>query len=121
MLGHNSLPIMFVLYTTYRYGWDQKTIGLVLAVFGIMSIVVQGGLVGRIVAAVGERRSLAIGLACGAAAMVVYAMAPTGRLFLLGIAMTALYGSGAAFAAEPDVATRQRIGTRTVAGRATAV
>jgi len=92
MLAHDSLPITFVLYTSYRYGWGQRTIGLVLALVGLMSIVVQGGLVGRIVGALGERRSLAIGLASGAVGMIVYGLAPTGRLFLAGIAMTALYG-----------------------------
>jgi MFS transporter, DHA1 family, tetracycline resistance protein len=92
MLAYDSLPITFVLYTTYRYGWDQRTIGLVLASVGLMSIVVQGGLVGRIVAAMGERRALALGFASGAVGMTVFALAPTGRVFVLGIAMTALYG-----------------------------
>lgn len=92
MLAHDSLPITFVLYTTYLYHWDQRTIGLVLAGVGVMSIVVQGGLVGRLVAALGERRALTLGLASGAASMIVYGLAPTGRIFLLGIAMTALYG-----------------------------
>jgi len=92
MLALYSLPITFVLYTTFRYGWDQKTIGLVLAGVGVLAIVVQGGLVGRIVAALGERRSLALGLVSGAIGMIVYALAPTGRLFLAGTAMTALYG-----------------------------
>jgi MFS transporter, DHA1 family, tetracycline resistance protein len=92
MLAHDSLPITFVLYTTYRYQWDQKTIGLVLAGVGAMSVVVQGGLVGRIVSALGERRSLALGLMSGCVGMIVYGLAPTGRWFLAGLAMTALYG-----------------------------
>ena len=92
MLAHDSLPITFVLYTTFRYHWDQRTIGLVLAAVGVMSIVVQGGLVGRLVAALGERRALAVGFASGAAGMIVYGLAPTGTIFVLGIAMTALYG-----------------------------
>ena len=57
ILAHDSLPVTFVLYTTYLYNWDQRTIGLVLAAVGAMSIVVQGGLVGRLVAALGERRA----------------------------------------------------------------
>jgi MFS transporter, DHA1 family, tetracycline resistance protein len=92
ILAHDSMPITFVLYTTHRYQWSQKTIGLVLALVGLLSIVVQGGLVGRIVAAIGERRSLAIGLGAGAAGMMIFALAPTGGVFLLGIALTALYG-----------------------------
>lgn len=92
MLAHDSMPIIFVLYTTYRYNWDQKTIGLVLALVGVASIVVQGGLVGRIVEALGERRSLAVGLIAGTIGMAIYALAPTGTIFLLGITMTALFG-----------------------------
>jgi DHA1 family tetracycline resistance protein-like MFS transporter len=92
MLAHDSLPITAVIYMQYRFQWTQLTIGLVLALVGVMSVVVQGGLVGRIVAALGERRALALGFACGTAGMIVYALAPNGTIFLLGIAMTALYG-----------------------------
>jgi DHA1 family tetracycline resistance protein-like MFS transporter len=92
MLAHDSLPTTFVLYTNYRYGWGQKMVGLVLALVGVASIVVQGGLVGRLVALFGERRALAIGFASGAAGMLVYSFAQTGAWFLSGIVMTALYG-----------------------------
>jgi DHA1 family tetracycline resistance protein-like MFS transporter len=92
MLAHDSLPIIFVLYTTYRYQWDQRTIGLVLAAVGLMSIVVQGGLVGRMVGALGERRALAVGFVSGTVGMIVYGLAPTGRAFIAGLMMTALYG-----------------------------
>jgi DHA1 family tetracycline resistance protein-like MFS transporter len=92
MLAHDSLPTTFVLYTNYRYHWGEWMIGLTLALVGVASLIVQGGLVGRIVAAAGERRSLAIGFSCGAAGMVVYGFAPTGTFFLLGIPLTALYG-----------------------------
>ena len=92
MLGHDALPIIAVIYMQYRFHWSQLTVGLVLALVGVMSVIVQGGLVGRIVAAVGERRALALGLASGAAAMLVYALAPTGTIFISGIALTALYG-----------------------------
>src|SRR5579862_6020491 len=54
MLAHDSLPIIAVIYMQYRFGWSQLTMGLMLAAVGAMSIVVQGGLVGRIVAAVGR-------------------------------------------------------------------
>jgi DHA1 family tetracycline resistance protein-like MFS transporter len=92
MLAHDSLPSTYVLYTTYRYGWSEATIGLVLALVGFASIVVQGGLVGRLVAALGERRALMLGFACGALGMFVYGAAPTGALFLLGLPMTAFFG-----------------------------
>ncbi len=92
MLAHDSLPTTFVLYSMYRYGWTERTIGLILGVFGAALLVVQGGLIGRVVAALGERTALAIGLACGAAGMAIYGLAPSGTLFMLGLPLTALYG-----------------------------
>ena len=53
-----ALPAVFVLYAGYRYGWDERMNGLALAVVGVTSIVVQAGLVGRVVKALGERRNL---------------------------------------------------------------
>ncbi|MGC4084670.1 MAG: TCR/Tet family MFS transporter [Vicinamibacterales bacterium] len=91
MLAHDAAPSTFVLYTTWRYGWSEQTIGLVLALVGVTQIV-QGGLVGRIVSALGERKALAFGYACGVASDVIYALAPTGLYFTLGIPVGALYG-----------------------------
>ena len=92
MLAHDSLPIIAVIYMQYRFQWTELTMGLVLALVGAVSVIVQGGLVGRIVGAIGERRALALGLVCGAIGMIVYATATSGTVFLLGITMTGLYG-----------------------------
>ncbi len=46
---------MFVLYAGYRYGWGEGMVGLTPAAVGVCSAIVQGGLVGPIVARVGER------------------------------------------------------------------
>lgn len=91
-LAHDALPSTFVLYTMHRYGWTERSVGLTLALVGVASIVVQGGLVGRIVGALGERRALAAGFAFGAAGMLVYGVAPVGGWFLAGVPLTALYG-----------------------------
>ncbi len=92
MLAHDSAPTTFVLYSQYRYHWTEKTIGLVIGLVGLASLVVQGGLVGRMVAWLGERKAMATGFLSGAAGMTVYALAPTGALFLCGLPFTALYG-----------------------------
>ena len=92
MLAHDAMPSTFVLYSSYRYHWNERMIGIVLAVVGVMSMIVQGGLVGRLVASLGERRALSVGLFCGAAGMAVYGLAPTGLMFCGGIVLTALYG-----------------------------
>ena len=41
-LAHAVLPSVSVLYLMYRYGWDERLVGLTLAIVGIGSIVVQG-------------------------------------------------------------------------------
>jgi DHA1 family tetracycline resistance protein-like MFS transporter len=64
----------------------------VLGLVGVASMIVQGGLVGRLVAALGERRALVAGFACGAAGMALYGFAPAGMIFMFGIPLTALYG-----------------------------
>jgi DHA1 family tetracycline resistance protein-like MFS transporter len=91
------LPSTFVLYATYRYGWDARTVGLTLAMVGICAMVVQGGAIGPIVKHFGERRALLLGLGCGAVGFVIFGMAPSGPLFWLGIPVMALWGvAGAA-------------------------
>jgi MFS transporter, DHA1 family, tetracycline resistance protein len=96
-LAHVVLPSVFVLYATYRYGWDSKTIGLTLALVGICSMVIQGGAIGPIVGRFGERGALLLGFACGAAGFFIYAIAPNGPLFWAGIPVMALWGvAGAA-------------------------
>ena len=84
-LAHVVLPSVFVLYATYRYGWDAKTVGLTFALVGICSMVVQGGAIGPIVQRFGERRALFLGLACGAGGLLIFGAAPSGPLFWIGI------------------------------------
>lgn len=91
-LAHVVLPSVTVLYMGYRYGWNELTVGLVLAGVGICSMIVQGGLVKPVVARLGERRAILVGLGFGAAGFLIYGLAPTGTLFLVGIPVMALWG-----------------------------
>ena len=99
-VAHVSLPSTVVLYATYRYGWDTKTVGLTLAMVGIGAMVVQGAGVGPIVKRLGERRALLLGMGCGALGFFIYGGAPTGTLLWLGIPVMSLWGiAGAAIQA----------------------
>ena len=96
-LAHAVLPSTFVLYATYRYGWDSKTVGVTLAMVGICAMLVQGAGIGPIVRLFGERLSLLLGLVCGSAGFLIFAVAPTGPLSWIGIPVMSLWGvSGAA-------------------------
>jgi MFS transporter, DHA1 family, tetracycline resistance protein len=91
-VAHEVLPSTFVLYTNYRYGWDTRTVGLTLALVGVCTAIVSGGLVGPIVARIGERRAALTGLTFGSIAFAIYGLAPTGRAFLAGVPVMALWG-----------------------------
>ena len=47
-LAHAVLPSIAVLYMLYRYGWDERTVGLTMAGVGVASIIVQGAVVGPV-------------------------------------------------------------------------
>jgi DHA1 family tetracycline resistance protein-like MFS transporter len=91
-LAHQVLPSVFVLYASFRYGWDESAVGLTLAVIGVFTIVVQAGVVKRVVARFGERRALFIGLICGGAGYAIYGLAPTGIAFLCALPIFAFMG-----------------------------
>jgi MFS transporter, DHA1 family, tetracycline resistance protein len=91
-LAHYVLPAVAVLYMGYRYGWDSVAVGLVLAGVGIFAMIVQGGLVSRVVPKIGERRALAVGLLFGALGFFMYGLAPTGLIFLAAIPVMSLWG-----------------------------
>jgi len=91
-LAHAVLPSMSVLYMGYRYGWGPASVGLMMAGVGLAAMIVQGGLIRPITARVGERRTLLIGLSCGAIGFSVYGLAPEGWIFCLGIPVMAFWG-----------------------------
>jgi DHA1 family tetracycline resistance protein-like MFS transporter len=92
MLAHNVLPSVFVLYAGYRYGWTARAVGLVLAGVGVLSVIVQGGLVRRLVPALGERRVLLLGITGGALGFLIYGLAGRPVYFLAGMPIFALMG-----------------------------
>lgn len=91
-LSHNALPSVFVLYTAYRYGWDERTLGLTMAGIGIAIVAVQGGIVKPVVRKLGERKTLLIGLSCAVLGYAIYGLAPTGAIFWIGVPIAALWG-----------------------------
>jgi MFS transporter, DHA1 family, tetracycline resistance protein len=91
-LAHVVLPSVSVLYVYYRYGWNTRAMGLLLAGVGIASLLVQGFLVKPAVKLLKERRAIAVGLTFGAAGFAIYGLAPTGAIFWIGVPVMALWG-----------------------------
>ncbi len=91
-LAHVVLPAVFVLYAGYRYGWGEREVGLTLAGVGVFAMIVQAGMVQPIVARIGERGAVMVGLVFGAFGFLIYGIAPTGIWFLLGIPVMSIWG-----------------------------
>lgn len=89
--AHYVYPSTFVLFADVRYGWDQQHAGYVLAAVGVISVIVNAVLVGKLVKALGERRAILLGLACGIVGFVIYGLAGTGWLFLAGLPISGLW------------------------------
>ncbi|HEY2614280.1 MAG TPA: TCR/Tet family MFS transporter [Chthoniobacterales bacterium] len=83
-VAHEAFNV-WVLYTIFRYGWKEGTIGLSLAVVGICSVAFSAGLVQPIVARLGERRTLYLGQFFGAVGMFLAGLARTGLFFFISI------------------------------------
>ena len=91
-LAHEVLPSVFVLYAGHRYGWNERDVGFMLAAVGVCAAIVQGGLVRPVIARLGERGTLMLGLAFGAAGFAIYGLAPTGLIVCFGIPVLMLWG-----------------------------
>ena len=91
-LAHVVLPSTFVLYGSYRYGWNPAAIGLTLAAVGGCSMIVQAGLVRWVVKRLGERPTMLLGLFLGALGFAFYGVAPTGTWFRIAVPVVALWG-----------------------------
>jgi DHA1 family tetracycline resistance protein-like MFS transporter len=90
--AHHVFSAVFVLYVGYRYGWDTWLIGLALALWGVLDVLVQTMLVGPTVKRFGDRPTMIFGFVAGAAGMVMLGLASTGWMFVAGIFVSALWG-----------------------------
>jgi len=91
-IAHEALPTTFVLYAMYRYGWNERMVGLAIATVGVCSALVGAGMVQPLVAKFGDRRVMLWGMAFNVAGFMFYGLAPTGLLFWTGIPIGGLGG-----------------------------
>lgn len=92
MLSQQVLPNVFVLYTQFRYHWDLKFLGVTFFITGALGILVQSFCVAPVVGRVGERGAVLLGAMAGMAGFVIYAFAPTGALYFIGMPVFAFQG-----------------------------
>ena len=83
--------VIWALYAIYRYAWSQSMIGVSLAMVGVFTAAISGGLTGRIVAWLGERRTLYIGQFFGAVGMVIAGIARGSALYIASIPVISMW------------------------------
>ncbi|HMC15790.1 MAG TPA: MFS transporter [Albitalea sp.] len=86
----------WVLYTTFKFGWTMRDNGASLAVVGIMSVLVQGVLLGRLLKRFSPQRLAVIGLISSTLAYALYGLAPQGWMMYVAIIVNLLGFTAAA-------------------------
>jgi DHA1 family tetracycline resistance protein-like MFS transporter len=87
-----TLQTVFVLSTALRFGWGSLENGAALGLVGVTGAIVQGFLVRRVVALLGERRAAMLGLLGSTAAFATIGLATQGWMIFPGIALQAFGG-----------------------------
>jgi DHA1 family tetracycline resistance protein-like MFS transporter len=89
-VSHEIFAI-WALYAIYRFGWDAWSIAKSLFVVGVCTAVISGGLTGRVVAWLGEKRTLYIGQFFGAVGMLIAGLARSGAVYVASIPVISMW------------------------------
>src|SRR5881394_3085165 len=89
-VSHETFAI-WALFAIYRFGWGPRSIGESLFVVGVCTAVISGGLTGRIVKWLGEKRTLYIGQFFGALGMIIAGLARTGAVYIASIPVISMW------------------------------
>jgi MFS transporter, DHA1 family, tetracycline resistance protein len=88
ILAFAGMESTFALWAMGEFGWGPRQVGYVFAYVGILSAVLQGGLIGRLTRRFGEERLLLCGLALIGAGLLLMTLAH--NLAVLVVAVTGL-------------------------------
>jgi DHA1 family tetracycline resistance protein-like MFS transporter len=91
-IGHDTLPSTWTWMTMAKFGWGEREMGISLAVLGLGTAVVQGGLVGVFTRKLGEHRSALIGLTAGSIGFLGYALSTEPWMLFASVPIACLIG-----------------------------
>jgi len=69
IVAFSIMTTSFSLYTMFRFGYDAQHNGYLFAYVGLISVVIQGGLIGKLVKRFGELPLVIVGALCFAASL----------------------------------------------------
>ena len=85
-----TLPATWPFFTMLKFHWSEAQVGYSLAGFGVLSIVVQGGLLGVLSRRIGDKWTAYIGLGFGVVGLLGFAFANASWLAVAFIIPTSL-------------------------------
>ncbi|MGQ3047340.1 MAG: TCR/Tet family MFS transporter [Niveispirillum sp.] len=92
VLAMGVMQMVWVLYTTKRFGWSELDNGLSLAAVGLTTVLVQGVLIDRIVKKLGEPRTALLGISLESTAYIGYGAANSATAFAAFIPVHSMSG-----------------------------
>ncbi|WP_394728270.1 TCR/Tet family MFS transporter [Altererythrobacter sp. GH1-8] len=84
-LAAQSTFAVWAYYNLLVFGWEELQIGLSVAFYGMMLVIVQGGLTGKFIGRFGAERTIVIGFCFAVPAYILFAFAPAGWVMMVGI------------------------------------
>jgi DHA1 family tetracycline resistance protein-like MFS transporter len=69
IVAFSIMTTSFSLYTIFRFGYDAQHTGYLFAYVGIIAVIIQGGLIGRLVKKFGEMPLVIVGALCFAGSL----------------------------------------------------
>jgi DHA1 family tetracycline resistance protein-like MFS transporter len=91
-IAHDAMPATWTFFTMSKFAWSVPQVGISLAVIGVTTAIVQGGLIGPIIARIGEARAAGYGFLAGIGSLAGYAFAPASWVIYPLIAIGAFFG-----------------------------
>jgi DHA1 family tetracycline resistance protein-like MFS transporter len=116
--GFTIMTTLFALFTERRFGYDAHANGYLFGFIGIVTVIVQGGLIGRLVAMFGETALARVGLLVTAVSLALFPFCTNLTSLLLTCVGLSL-GSG--FASPPLNGLASQMIDRSWQGRALGV
>jgi MFS family permease len=116
--GFSIMTTLFALFTEKRFGYDAHANGFLFGFIGILTVIVQGGLIGRLVKVFGEVTLARVGMLLTAASLALLPVSSDLTLLLIACAGLS-FGSG--FASPPLSGLASQMIDRSWQGRALGV
>jgi MFS family permease len=98
IVGFSIMTTLYALFTEKRFGYDAQANGYLFGFVGIVSVIVQGGLIGRLIRAFGEVTLARVGMILTAISLALLPFSSNLTILLL---ISAGLSCGTGFASPP--------------------